>query len=77
MILFEAVGAGTFGIRSDSKAIYHGAAVIANNLTTVLQALAREAWGQAGVPEDTIGALHEGLLRSTWKMFSDLGLNQR
>ncbi len=71
--LFEAAGARTFSIRSDSKAIYHGAAVIANNLTTVLQALAREAWVQAGVPEDTIGALHEGLLRSTLENVLKLG----
>lgn len=71
--LFEAAGARTFEILSSSKALYHGAAVIANNLTTVLQALAREAWAEAGVSEDTICELHEGLLRSTLENVLRLG----
>lgn len=62
---FAATGARCFDVRSEAKAIYHGAAVIANNLTTVLQALAQEAWAQAGVPPEVMGELHAGLLRST------------
>jgi predicted short-subunit dehydrogenase-like oxidoreductase (DUF2520 family) len=71
--LFEAAGARTFQIVSSSKVLYHGAAVIANNLTTVLQALAREAWAEAGVSEGTICELHEGLLRSTLENVIRLG----
>ncbi len=63
--MFEAAGARCFPVRSDAKAIYHAAAVLSNNLTTVLQAIAQEAWAEAGVPDDAIGALHAALLKST------------
>lgn len=63
--MLSAIGARCFPVNSDAKAVYHAAAVIANNLTTVLQAVAQEAWAQAGVPEEIAHDLHAVLLRST------------
>lgn len=62
---FTALGAQVFAIRTEAKALYHAAAVISNNFTTVLQALAQEAWAEAGVPEDVRAELHAVLLRGT------------
>ncbi|MDO6731899.1 DUF2520 domain-containing protein [Marinovum sp. 2_MG-2023] len=64
-ILFTAMGATCFSIRSEAKEIYHAAAVISNNFTTVLQALAREAWAAADVPDAVVDDLHAALLRGT------------
>jgi predicted short-subunit dehydrogenase-like oxidoreductase (DUF2520 family) len=69
----EAIGAQTFEIQSKSKILYHGAAVITNNLTTVLQALALETWEQAGVPEHVRAELHAELLRNTVDNVLQLG----
>ncbi|MBO9413646.1 DUF2520 domain-containing protein [Ruegeria sp. R8_2] len=63
--LFEAMGAECFSIRSDAKSLYHAAAVISNNFTVVLQALAREAWAEAGVSEDMAARLNDKLLIGT------------
>ena len=63
--LLEGIGAVCFPIRSETKALYHGAAVMANNFATVLQALAREAWAEAGVPEEIVAELHAAILRPT------------
>jgi predicted short-subunit dehydrogenase-like oxidoreductase (DUF2520 family) len=63
--LLTAIGARCFPVRSDAKAIYHAAAVLSNNLTTVLQALALEAWQEAGVPAEATHALHAALLKGT------------
>ena len=41
--LLKEIGAIPFRIRSDSKSLDHAAAVISNNFTVVLQAVAREA----------------------------------
>lgn len=71
--LFEAINARCFAVRSDAKAIYHGAAVIANNLTTVLQALALECWAEAGVSDEVVHELHAALLRSTVENVLTLG----
>lgn len=71
--LFAATGAQCFALRSEAKAIYHGAAVIANNLTTVLQALAQEAWAEAGLSPEMIRAVHPALLRSTVENVLTLG----
>lgn len=62
--LMQAAGAETFDIRRGGKALYHAAAVFSNNLSVVLQALAREAWAEAGVPNEIVNDLHAGLLRS-------------
>lgn len=63
--LFTALGARVFSIRTEAKALYHAAAVISNNFTTVLQALAQEAWAEAGVPDEVRADLHAVLLRGT------------
>ncbi|MCZ4353943.1 DUF2520 domain-containing protein [Roseovarius aestuarii] len=63
--LFTAIGARCFPVRSDAKALYHAAAVMSCNLTTVLQAVAQEAWDAAGVPKDAIDGLQSTLLRNT------------
>ncbi len=63
--LVEQIGGRPFRIRSESKSLYHAAAVFSNNFAVVLQALAREAWGEAGVPPDVAEALNASLLRAT------------
>ncbi len=63
--LFETLGATCFPISSDRKSLYHAAAVISNNFTVVLQAVAREAWESAGVPDHIARQLNETLLRGT------------
>ena len=59
--LFEALGARTFPIKSEAKVLYHAAAVITNNFTTVLQGMALEAWEAAGVPGDVARSLNAWL----------------
>ena len=63
--VFSTLGARCFPIRGEAKALYHAAAVISNNFTTVLQGLAQEAWAEAGVPEAVVADLHAALLRGT------------
>lgn len=63
--MLTAVGGQCFPVRTDSKAMYHAAAVFSSNFTVVLQAIGREAWRQAGVPEALIPLIHESLLRGT------------
>ena len=71
--VLEAVGARTFPIRDGGKPLYHGAAVMANNLAVVLQAVAREAWAEAGVPAEIAAALNKGLLDATARNVDALG----
>lgn len=71
--LLVRMGARTFPIRSEHKSLYHAAAVISNNFTVVLQAIAREAWAAAGVPDEIARELNASLLRATWENVSDLG----
>lgn len=71
--LFKSVGAHTFRIASDQKALYHAAAVFSNNFATVLQAIAREAWAEAGVPDDVAERLNSSLLDATAQNVSRLG----
>lgn len=63
--LFEVLGARTFPIASEAKVLYHAAAVVTNNFTTVLQAIALEAWDAAGVPAEVARQLNASLLKST------------
>ena len=63
--LLRMLGARPFPIASEAKALYHAAAVFTNNFTTVLQAIALEAWEAAGVPDDVARELNWTLLRST------------
>lgn len=69
----EAVGARPFTIRPGGKALYHAAAVLSNNLAVVLQALAREAWAEAGVPAGIAPDLNAALLSSTARNVNALG----
>ena len=62
--VMRAFGATCFRIGATEKPLYHAAAVIANNFPIVLQGLAREAWAEAGVPDDVARALGLSLLRS-------------
>lgn len=59
------LGAETFRIASDRKVLYHAAAVFSNNFATVLQAVAREAWAEAGVHDETAAKLNASLLNAT------------
>lgn len=71
--LLERLGVECFSIRSEGKSLYHAAAVISNNFTVVLQAIAREAWAEAGVADDVISLLNAKLLDSTAENVSALG----
>ncbi len=63
--LFRQLGATPFPIDPKNKSLYHAAAVISNNFTVVLQAIAREAWQAAGVPDDIACKLNASLLEAT------------
>lgn len=63
--LLTELGAVCFPIASGRKALYHAAAVFSNNFATVLQAVAREAWEEAEVPEDIARQLNASLLNAT------------
>ena len=54
-----------FRIDSEAKSLYHAAAVVTNNFTTVLQAIALEAWKAAGAPTEVARDLNATLLQST------------
>lgn len=71
--LIEKMGAKCFPIKSDKKSLYHAAAVISNNFTVVLQALAREAWAASGVPDEIAQQLNANLLRGTCENVSAHG----
>lgn len=71
--IFQRLGARTFPISSEAKVLYHAAAVITNNFTTVLQGLALETWQEAGVPDDVARQLNATLLKSTLENIEHLG----
>ena len=71
--ILERAGARPFTIRPGGKALYHAAAVFSNNLAVVLQAIAREAWAEAGVPDEISLALNASLLASTASNVAKLG----
>ncbi|MES0827123.1 Rossmann-like and DUF2520 domain-containing protein [Ruegeria sp. SCP11] len=71
--VLESLGASCFSIHSEGKSLYHAAAVISNNFTVVLQAIAREAWAKAGVADDIIPLLNAKLLESTVENVIALG----
>ncbi|KRB23248.1 DUF2520 domain-containing protein [Mesorhizobium loti] len=71
--LIRDIGGQPFPLSSQHKAIYHAAAVFSNNFTVVLQAVAREAWARAGVPEEIIGQLNARLLAATAENVGRLG----
>jgi len=71
--LLGGVGARTFPIETQGKALYHAAAVFSSNLAVVLQGLAREAWMAAGVPEIVARDLNVTLLKATVDNVEALG----
>ncbi|MCA8880250.1 MAG: DUF2520 domain-containing protein [Rhodobacteraceae bacterium] len=62
-----------FAVDPERKALYHAAAVFSNNFTTVLQAIAREAWTDAGVSAEIAARLGNSLLAGTSESVSRLG----
>ncbi|WP_170763857.1 Rossmann-like and DUF2520 domain-containing protein [Ruegeria lacuscaerulensis] len=74
--MLEKMGAECFSIRSESKSLYHAAAVISNNFTVVLQAIAREAWAEAGVSDEVAQQLNAKLLDSTAQNVAAFGPQQ-
>lgn len=71
--LLEKLKARPFRVSSEGKVLYHAAAVFTNNFTTVLQAIALEAWEAAGVPEEAARELNATLLKSTHENIERLG----
>ncbi|RBW52503.1 hypothetical protein DS906_20280 [Ruegeria sp. A3M17] len=63
--LLERLGAECFLIRSEGKSLYHAGAVISNNFAVVLQAIAREAWAEAGIADHIVPQLNSKLLEGT------------
>lgn len=62
--LFQAIGARCFDLPSESKLLYHAAAVWATNFLPVLQAQAEALWQHSGVPAELLPSLRERLLRN-------------
>lgn len=71
--LVRTIGGKPFRIRTEAKAIYHAAAVFSSNFNVVLQALAREAWAQAGVPDDIAAEIDAALMSATTENVKALG----
>lgn len=71
--LFEAGGAQCFPVQTERKSLYHAAAVFSSNFTVVLQAIAREAWTAAGVPDDLVPTIQASLLKATVENVAALG----
>jgi predicted short-subunit dehydrogenase-like oxidoreductase (DUF2520 family) len=71
--LFAAVGARCFPVQTQRKPLYHAAAVFSSNFTVVLQAIAREAWAAAGVPDDLAPSIQASLLKATVENVAELG----
>lgn len=71
--LVRRIGGLPFPIHPDRKPLYHAAAVFSNNFTVLLQAIAREAWRDAGVPDDVATALCDRLLRGATDGVATLG----
>ena len=71
--LFATIGARCFPVQTERKPLYHAAAVFSNNFTVVLQAVAREAWTAAGVPDDLAAQIQASLLKATVENIAELG----
>ncbi|HRO60003.1 MAG TPA: DUF2520 domain-containing protein [Burkholderiaceae bacterium] len=63
--LLTGIGGQCFEVATESKSLYHAAAVFCSNFTVVLQGIAREAWRDSGVPEELLPRLNQALLRHT------------
>jgi predicted short-subunit dehydrogenase-like oxidoreductase (DUF2520 family) len=71
--LVTALGGLPFAVDPERKALYHAAAVFSNNFATVLQALAQEAWAEAGVAPDIAARLGNSLLAGAAESVARLG----
>lgn len=71
--LVRRLGGSPFPVHSDRKPLYHAAAVFSNNFTVLLQAVARSAWRDAGVPDDVAAVLCDRLLRGAADGVAALG----
>lgn len=67
------VGGKPFPVNAEKKALYHAAAVFSNNFAVVLQAIAADAWAEAGVPDDVATALRDKLLGGAAANVAKLG----
>jgi predicted short-subunit dehydrogenase-like oxidoreductase (DUF2520 family) len=63
--LLAEIGGECFAVPTESKPLYHAAAVFSSNFMAVLQAIAREGWAAAGVPAALIPSIHAALLRGS------------
>lgn len=63
--LLTAIGGECFAVPTESKPLYHAAAVFSSNFMAVLQAIAQEGWAAAGVPEALMPRIHAALLRGS------------
>ena len=71
--LLRTLGARTFPLNSESKVLYHSAAVFSNNFTTVVQAIAHQIWAQAGLSDAAARELSANLLRAATENVVSLG----
>ena len=71
--IFSAAGGLCFEIDAASKPLYHAAAVFCTNFTVVMQALAREAWHDSGVPPELASHIQSALLRTTVENVLSMG----
>ena len=71
--LFAGIGARCFPVLTERKPLYHAAAVFSSNFTVVLQAIAREAWAAAGVPDDLAPQIQAALMKATVENVIGLG----
>lgn len=71
--IFSAAGGLCFEIDAASKPLYHAAAVFCTNFTVVMQALAREAWHDSGVPPELTSQIQSALLRTTVENVLSMG----
>ncbi len=71
--LFAAAGARFFPISAERKVLYHAAAVFSSNFTVVMQAIAREAYAAAGVPEGIALEMQQSMMRATLDNVEKLG----
>ncbi|MEY8883397.1 Rossmann-like and DUF2520 domain-containing protein [Donghicola sp. XS_ASV15] len=67
------LGGEPFPVDAEKKALYHAAAVFSINFAVVLQAVAAEAWAEAGVPDDVATALRDKLLGGAAANVAKLG----
>lgn len=71
--IFAGIGAQCFHLASESKALYHAAAVFASNFSVVLQVIAREAWAASGVPDDIARKVQSSLVHAAMANVLNLG----